>query len=882
MEVVNTDVFVPTEHLIGQQQTTLSFGVSDAPALMAMLSTGLYTYPHRTMIQELLFNAWDAHKMSGATDTPIEVFINTTSGLIVRDYGPGIEPGENDLNIHGTYCIYGYSSKRRNKNLTGGFGLGTKAPFAYTESFSVTSFWGGTKNMYLVRRVSEDQDGRPGFTPLLKVPSTETGLMVVIPLKKGDEEKTRQVVRDIAYLSGLKINLQFEDEPVEEIVSYSVQPGEFLIGDDKNAEESHAHLPRHNKIYAIYGGVRYAIPRDDYYDTEYNFIYNVINDSQRLFIGFSPDSLTPTPNRENLNLNEKTKETIKQAFEIFYEKFQEIVEPLAKVYIQIAMTNIQKDTKDPILALYRALLIGTSHEELDLDTLLNGSTQFAPQNPTDQSIWLLGLRLINKHTQTYLTELKKTNWYKEITKAYVTLYPEGISYMTRLRMENKYWTQAIKALTTKTLFSKESVQTSFHKLFNHQTIRKFGSTIQKWNKSEKYPMVFRVKTLEGWRTCQFERPFHKANKHWDINGHKNKRGTRNHRPAKYDNLFYQFGSKDKNQFKQLDTDVFILPRVILMAKNVKSLESTRYEEFPKILGISENLMTTGDDRYYRYTGKFIRDSSILSVVVRSINGGYDKAKEYLKAQGYTVLEAPELEEFGKTIPKPKVKKPDGYRVLPLYPGDWVSKSTTAFKPEEMILDPEYYFYRTSYDLGEYSSKVSPPYDLLKEWMKAHPKTVVVNNSLLVKKLENSGVKNIETEFHRFFSTWFKDAKRFRSLVLIEYLESAFKLPLEMLDSPAIRKEFNISIPPDVKIESYREDIKRMNGIKNTSYPFLESLSQWVKLNSLFMAPDINFIREKNNQFMMFDLQRLGKKFEQIPSGEQEAFIKKVIKMSKSF
>ena len=124
MEVINTTEFAPTEFLVGQQKKTLSHGVADDAALMAMLSTGFYANPMRTMIQEMLFNAWDAHKMVGKEDTPIDVYINSTSGLIIRDYGPGIEPGEGNTNIHGTYCIYGYSSKRLLPGQTGGFGLG--------------------------------------------------------------------------------------------------------------------------------------------------------------------------------------------------------------------------------------------------------------------------------------------------------------------------------------------------------------------------------------------------------------------------------------------------------------------------------------------------------------------------------------------------------------------------------------------------------------------------------------------------------------------------------------------------------------------------------------------------------------------------------------
>lgn len=881
MEVVNTDVFEPTEHLIGQQNQTLSFGVSSDPALMAMLSTGLYTYPHRTMIQELLFNAWDAHKMNGATETPIDVYINSTSGLIVRDYGPGIEPGEGDTNIHGTYCIYGYSSKRKDKNMTGGFGLGTKAPFAYTESFSVTSFWGGTKNMYLIRRVAEDQDGRPGFTPLMKVPSTENGLMVVIPLKKGDEERTRTVVRDISYLSGLKINIHYEEEPVEEIRAYSVAAGEFFIAEDIAISEAGVSIPNRTKVFAIYGGVRYAIPRDNSYDTELNFIHNVLKDDQKIFIGFPPNSLTPTPNRENLNLNEKTKEAIKQIFEIFYERFQEVVEPLAKIYIQIVMTRIQDQTKDPLYGLYRALLIGSNQERLDLDVLLAGSEQFAPANTFDQSIWLLGLRLINKHTDTYLIQLKKVNWYLEISKAYAMLYPEGIPYLTKLRCGSETWQRLNSRVSVQHLFSKDEVSETFRNIFNHGTITKLQKTMHDWNKAGNYPMVARNRTREGWKVVRFERPFHMSYDHRYINSHKNKRGGRLHRPGNGEDWFYQIARSDKNQYKKVK-DIFYPPNTIILAKTVKVLEDMYFQEIFYSIRSTPNTTNNDRDDYYDYVHKLIRTQSFMAITVRQLHGDYDRAKEFFEARGYTVWEAPEPDVSPRKAAEPKPKKLEGFRILPVNSRAWVVPPGHISKAEELIQDPEYYLYRTAFDMGQYSTKTHPPYDLLQSWMAANPKTVVVNNITQANKLKTAGVKDMEESFPALFGTWFKDSKRFRILVLLEYLETAFRLPLAMLDSPAMRKEFKIPIPANVKIASFQDDIRRMQMLKSTTYPPLESLSRWVKINSEFMAPDKDFIREKNNQFMIFELQRLGAKFQEIPTGEQEAFIKKVIKMSKSF
>lgn len=879
MEVVNTDTFELTEHLVGQQNQTLSFGVSSDPALMAMLSTGLYTYPHRTMIQELLFNAWDAHKMNGATDTPIDVYINETSGLIVRDYGPGIEPGEGDTNIHGTYCIYGYSSKRKDKNMTGGFGLGTKAPFAYTESFSVTSFYGGVKNMYLIRRVAEDQEGRPGFTPLMKVPSTETGLMVVIPLKKYDEHRTRIVVRDIAYLSGLKINIHFEQEPVEEIRAKTIDVGEFHIAENEEIQQNNVYLKNQAKVFAVYGGVRYEIPKDDFYVEELNFIWNVLKDDQRIFIGFAPNSLTPTPNRENLNLNEKTKETIKQVFEAFYERFQEIVEPLAKTYIQVAMTRIAEVTKNPLYAFYRAMLIGSEQEKLDLSYLFEAAQGIAPVDSMDRSIWSLGLRLVNKYTEGYVAQLKNTNWYLEICKAYAMLFPEDVGYVTKWReinKDNKFFKPNYRP---RHLIDETTAQRVMHMICNHQTFVELQSIINEWNQGKNHPMIPRVWIRENWTPITFNRPYHDIKERYPSNNKKNRFGKRKHRPSAFDKYFWVEDKRNKDVFRNKD-DGFIVPRTIILSKTLEMLEEVRLDPIKASLVTITDPKTEGEKDYR--CPRLVTNQSIPAIVVHELHGAYAKAKKLFESRGYTIWEAPDPERKARVTPTVKVVKPEGFRILPLQLSNWVPAKGYVPKPEEVITDPEYYLYRTAWDLRQYSEKANPNGFVLEEWMKVYPKTVIINNSIHEKKLQSSGVRNMETLLDAFCRSWFKDEKRFRTAVLLEYLETAFKLPLEMLNSPAIRKEFNIPIPDKVKVESFKEDIARLNYVAGSSSPLLKKSSFWVKMNKDFMAPDKGFIGQKNHQFQVFDLSRIGDLFKTIPPQDQEAFIKKVIKMTKSF
>ena len=130
-------------------------GVSNDAALMHIFSATLYTYPKLATVREIICNAWDAHIAAGITDRPIEV--NVADGRVtVRDFGYGIAHAK----IGEIYGTYGNSTKRDDSTVTGGFGLGSKAPFAYTDNFEVISHHVGTKTIYRVSKSSMEKDGK--------------------------------------------------------------------------------------------------------------------------------------------------------------------------------------------------------------------------------------------------------------------------------------------------------------------------------------------------------------------------------------------------------------------------------------------------------------------------------------------------------------------------------------------------------------------------------------------------------------------------------------------------------------------------------------------------------------------------------------------------
>ncbi len=324
MQVMTGAEFKQTQVVIGQQTKTRGFSVSDDPMLMSILSTGLYQNPLKSMIQEAVFNAWDAHKAAGTTDKPVEIIFTEDNQLIISDSGLGIAPED----MYEIYCVYGASTKRDDNDQTGGFGLGCKAPFAYTDSFRVTSSHGGKRSLYLVSRANDDNDGKPGITELVGgLDSPESGLMVSIPLKDDrDAVKAYEILKNKIFpYSGIKWVLNFKEHDQEEGQEISLAPGKFVLEPGR--------LTAHGGLTAQYGGVAYEVPYSDEYEREYNYLANVIGDVGSVRAGFASGTLTPLPSREGLNLSERTVVNLRTEIQSIIEELNTFLHPMMELAI---------------------------------------------------------------------------------------------------------------------------------------------------------------------------------------------------------------------------------------------------------------------------------------------------------------------------------------------------------------------------------------------------------------------------------------------------------------------------------------------------------------------------------------------------------------------
>ena len=185
-----------------------TFKISASPVAFDILSSKLYSNPILAIVRELLTNAYDSHKAAGKEDVPIKVNFPSylEPNFIIRDYGLGLSK-EGVMEMYTTFFS---STKSDSNDFTGCFGLGSKTPFSYTSSFSVNSYWNGTKYYFIATK----KDGLPHIFFVKEEPTEEeNGLEISIPTDKSDGFDQRfflELSDYLKYIPEIKINTEKE------------------------------------------------------------------------------------------------------------------------------------------------------------------------------------------------------------------------------------------------------------------------------------------------------------------------------------------------------------------------------------------------------------------------------------------------------------------------------------------------------------------------------------------------------------------------------------------------------------------------------------------------------------------------------------------------
>ncbi|MGD9670195.1 MAG: hypothetical protein AB7U75_14355 [Hyphomicrobiaceae bacterium] len=159
--------------ILGGTGETVDFSFEMQGDIMQNVISSIYSEREKTVVRELMANAFDAHIAGGVQDSPIHVYLPTAMDptFIVRDFGVGME---HDF-VMRLYSKLGYSTKSETNDQTGMFGVGSKSPLSISDTFTLRCFdkpgWKGAPHI-----VGETDLNETGRIRLYMVSVAETGV----------------------------------------------------------------------------------------------------------------------------------------------------------------------------------------------------------------------------------------------------------------------------------------------------------------------------------------------------------------------------------------------------------------------------------------------------------------------------------------------------------------------------------------------------------------------------------------------------------------------------------------------------------------------------------------------------------------------------------
>lgn len=362
-------------HAVIGPMTSIAATINNSAEFMHMVTSTIYSDQPLACVREVLCNAWDAHIDSNREHIPLLVTL-TRDELIIQDFGHGI-PHSMIGEIYGTY---GGSTKAKDNKATGGFGLGSKAPWAYQDTFEVTSCHRGTKTLYIMAKSSGEVMGKPGITPLMSMPTDESGLTVKIKLKPGDWNLFDGLVRRVISNGGM---LAMVNGVQADVLPWVNMESNYLF---TRADI----LTTGSEICVRIGTVIYPLNSHPDFAAEFtrtkDFLKSVNSghvdrygntrgDSYFLIFQAPPGSASPTPSRESLSMQAHTVATMKKLLTNFNKYVQS--QNLAQDKLNFVTAQVELVAEEKPYSLLSRDIVLPNQAELKLTlqekTILNWS-----------------------------------------------------------------------------------------------------------------------------------------------------------------------------------------------------------------------------------------------------------------------------------------------------------------------------------------------------------------------------------------------------------------------------------------------------------------------------------------------------------------------------
>lgn len=289
--------------VVGGNFKTSSFKIQASAKAFNILSSNIYTNKVRAVIRELSCNAYDAHIAAGNPD-PFDVHLPTKfePWFSVRDYGVGLS----DDDVREIFTTYFLSTKTNSNEYIGALGLGSKSPFCLVDSFSVVSYYNGSKSIYTCYKNSDEE---PEIALLSTEPTDcKNGLEVTINIDGLASDFENEAIFVYSYFDKLP---NINNDHVLEVINS--EKSSLKFSNDKGAIKDGI-----GKFYAVMGNVAYEIPYEFFKENK-----GVVRGSSiHGYLKFNIGDLNFDPGRETLSMDAKTKEKLSSEILSFLSDFR--------------------------------------------------------------------------------------------------------------------------------------------------------------------------------------------------------------------------------------------------------------------------------------------------------------------------------------------------------------------------------------------------------------------------------------------------------------------------------------------------------------------------------------------------------------------------------
>lgn len=213
----------------GMEKSVMGMSQKGMEMATYFLRDRIYTDKEQAFIREYVSNAADEHDKH-EIKRPVEVRLQKNGSQwvwSVRDFALGL----NEHDIRNVFAMYFESTKSGSNKLIGGFGVGGKAGFSYTDTFYVTSYHDGVKTSYVCTLGAGTRGVPVGECyKVSEEPTTEQGIEISLDVTKSWTSVGYKTANFVKAFSSKKVSIVYRDDNNVEYVPV-VADNSKTIGD---------------------------------------------------------------------------------------------------------------------------------------------------------------------------------------------------------------------------------------------------------------------------------------------------------------------------------------------------------------------------------------------------------------------------------------------------------------------------------------------------------------------------------------------------------------------------------------------------------------------------------------------------------------------------